>query len=373
MKNSIRHTWNIGKKIKTKTGKTEFNALSRGIIMEDFEKIKEKPYCLDKVWERTETLMMKHKISQTDMVKLCQKKGYSVQQPEISKLKSKRCKITLYQAMAFADVLGVSVDYLVNGGANENTIRFSLDNRFVTQADEREFRGILGKYYTLFHSTAEMEDKWLEGRLILSKSSEGICRAEFTLWTGEKNSAGNNIKKKYNGQVVISREKEAMYCILMNDLISEMCFISFRFRIFQTKDMACRIGLVLTVSSGEDRTPIVHKIFLSRKKIDKKLREVMIPVLRFGNKDMFISRKKLENLRGKYPEWENELDKIFKQQTDEYYIVSDAVQEALRLNVKERYNLQGLVKESMDMPFTVALTKEEDSYAYWMQQEDNCL
>ena len=134
--------------------------------MEDFEKIKEKPYCLDKVWERTETLMMKHKISQTDMVKLCQKKGYSVQQPEISKLKSKRCKITLYQAMAFADVLGVSVDYLVNGGANENTIRFSLDNRFVTQADEREFRGILGKYYTLFHSTAEMEDKWLEGRLI---------------------------------------------------------------------------------------------------------------------------------------------------------------------------------------------------------------
>lgn len=68
--------------------------------MEDFEKIKEKPYCLDKVWERTEILMMKHKISQTDMVKLCQKKGYSVQQPEISKLKSKRCKITLYQAMA---------------------------------------------------------------------------------------------------------------------------------------------------------------------------------------------------------------------------------------------------------------------------------
>ena len=81
-----------------------------------------------------------------------------------------------------------------------------------------------------------------------------------------------------------------MYCILMNDLISEMCFFSFRFRIFQTKDMACRIGLVLTVSSGEDRTPIVHKIFLSRKKIDKKLREVMIPVLRFGNKDMIISR-----------------------------------------------------------------------------------
>ena len=164
--------------------------------MGESKKTKEKTDCLDKVWERTETLMKKHKISQTDMVKLCQQKGYSVQQPEISKLKSKKCRITLYQAMAFADVLGVPVDYLVNGGVNENTIRFSLDNRFVTQADAREFRGILGEYHTLFHSTAEMEDKWLDGKLILSKSSEGICRAEFTLWTGERNSAGINIMKK---------------------------------------------------------------------------------------------------------------------------------------------------------------------------------
>ena len=72
------------------------------------------------------------------------------------------------------------------------------------------------------------------------------------------------------------------------------------------------------------------------------------------------------DLKEKYPELENELDKILKQQTDEYYAVSDSIQEALRLNVKERFNLQGLVKDSMDMPFT----KEEDSYAYWMQQED---
>lgn len=339
--------------------------------MGESKKTKEKTDCLDKVWERTETLMKKHKISQTDMVKLCQQKGYSVQQPEISKLKSKKCRITLYQAMAFADVLGVPVDYLVNGGVNENTIRFSLDNRFVTQADAREFRGILGEYHTLFHSTAEMEDKWLDGKLILSKSSEGICRAEFTLWTGERNSAGINIMKKYQGQAVISREREAMYCILVNDLISEMCFISFRFRTFQTKEMACRIGLVLTVSSGEDRTPIVHKIFLSREKIDKKLREIITPVLRFGNRNIFISKKNLMDLKEKYPELENEFDKILKQQTDEYYAVSDSIQEALRLNVKERFNLQGLVKDSMDMPFTIPLTKEEDSYAYWMQQE-NC-
>ena len=176
--------------------------------------------------------------------------------------------------------------------------------------------------------------------------------------------------KKYQGQAVISREREAMYCILVNDLISEMCFISFRFRTFQTKEMACRIGLVLTVSSGEDRTPIVHKIFLSREKIDKKLREIITPVLRFGNRNIFISKKNLMDLKEKYPELENELDKILKQQTDEYYAVSDSIQEALRLNVKERFNLQGLVKDSMDMPFTVPLTKEEDSYAYWMQQED---
>ena len=58
-----------------------------------------------------------------------------------------------------------------------------------------------------------------------------------------------------------------MYCILINTMISEMCFIALRFRTFQTRDMACRIGLVLTFSSGEDRIPIAHKMFLSRAQV----------------------------------------------------------------------------------------------------------
>ena len=90
--------------------------------MDKYEKVKDKLICLDQIWMRVEELMKKQRISQVDMVRLCQRKGYSIQQPEISKLKSGKCKITLYQLMAFADVLEVGTDYLINGSVNENTV-----------------------------------------------------------------------------------------------------------------------------------------------------------------------------------------------------------------------------------------------------------
>ena len=65
--------------------------------MDKSEKVKDKLICLDQIWIRVEELMKKQRISQVDMVRLCQRKGYSIQQPEISKLKSGKCKITLYQ------------------------------------------------------------------------------------------------------------------------------------------------------------------------------------------------------------------------------------------------------------------------------------
>ena len=339
--------------------------------MDKYEKVKDKLICLDQIWMRVEELMKKQRISQVDMVRLCQRKGYSIQQPEISKLKSGKCKITLYQLMAFADVLEVGTDYLINGSVNENTVVFPLNNRFITNADDEDFKGILGEYYTLFHSTGEMEDKWLKGKLSLNRSSEGICRAEFVLWTGEKNHTEQNVAKKYQGQVIISKKQKSMYCILINNMISEMCFIAFRFRPFQTIDMACRIGLVLTFSSGEDRTPVVHKMFLSRKKIDKEMHNAIAPTLQLTNKDSLISRKKLQNLRCTYPEWQDEIDKILQQQPEEYYMLYESMQGILKLNMKEKLRMKGLIKECADMSYVVSLTKEDDDGAFLIQQEEN--
>lgn len=95
----------------------------------------------------------------------------------------------------------------------KTTVIFPLNNRFITNADAEEFNGILGEYHTLFHSTSEMENKWLNGKLSLSRSLDGICRAEYTLWTGEKNRTEQNIIKKYQGQVIISKKQKSMYCM----------------------------------------------------------------------------------------------------------------------------------------------------------------
>ena len=74
-----------------------------------------KQECLDEVWERVELRMRMQGISQTRLVELCKEAGYMITQPEISKLKRKKCKITLYQTMAFSEALDTPLEYLIKG------------------------------------------------------------------------------------------------------------------------------------------------------------------------------------------------------------------------------------------------------------------
>ena len=84
-----------------------------------------------------------------------------------------------------------------------------------------------------------------------------------------------------------------------------------------------------------------------------------------------ISRKKLQNLRCTYPEWQDEIDKILQQQPEEYYMLYESMQGILKLNMKEKLRMKGLIKECTDMSYVVSLTKEDDDGAFLIQQEEN--
>lgn len=114
-----------------------------------------------------------------------------------------------------------------------------------------------------------MEDKWLKGKLSLNRSSEGICRAEFILWTGEKIIQNRMLQRNIRDRLLFPKAK-SMYCILINNMISEMCFIAFRFRPFQTIDMACRIGLVLTFHQEKTEHLLFIRCFCHVRRLIKK-------------------------------------------------------------------------------------------------------
>ena len=46
------------------------------------------------------------------------------------------------------------------------------------------------------------------------------------------------------------------------------------------------------------------------------------------------------------------------------------MQRILKINIKEKLRIQGLIKDCMEMTYAVSLTKEDDDSAFLMQQED---
>lgn len=332
-----------------------------------------KQECLDEVWERVELRMRMQGISQTRLVELCKEAGYMITQPEISKLKRKKCKITLYQTMAFSEALDTPLEHLIKGKIVEEDksfIPFSSNSKFVIRTDDQAFKGILGTYNTIFHSTSETEDKWLKGILHFKQDRKHICRAEFILYTGEKDEEQKEeLKKIYRGQVIISKESAVIYCILVNDTICEMCFLELHYRTFRTRKMACRMGMALTVSSGEHQFPTVHKIFLSRKEITDELLEEISPVLRMNRNKIEISRRQLMKIKEENPELQVYVSKILEQEGEEYYCIENRLHSILaRIGINEERRIMELMKEYSREPYALSLTEAEESYTFWLQE-----
>ena len=234
------------------------------------------------VWNRVNIVRKKKKISQVDLVKICQQHGYNITQPEISKLNSGISKITLYQAMAFSVALNVSLDYLLKG-EKENFILTLPEGNLTVKTDKGDFKGILGTYHTLFHSTVPKEEKWLQGELELVADAESRCKAEYRLDTGQRDSSGEAIYKCYTGQAIASKRLPVLYIILGNAQMGELCFVELRYRAFHTRDMECRMGLVLTTASGDERLPDIHKMLLFRNQINDETFETMKELLQIVN------------------------------------------------------------------------------------------
>ncbi len=131
------------------------------------------------------------------------------------------------------------------------------------------FKGYLRKFKTYFNSTISSENHILEGELEFKKSFDGEkCEVNFILHTGKKRLDGTEITKKYVGTLSISLSLSACYCTLVNKEIGEMCFFVFRHMFLFNQDLVCRLGTAVTVSSGGNKYPTMHRMLISCEELD---------------------------------------------------------------------------------------------------------
>lgn len=143
--------------------------------------------------------------------------------------------------------------------------------KLICDPDNPVFNGHLGNYYTYFHPTNANETNCIRGKLHLY-SDKNQCNVEFQLLSSN-NYDTNNLStiKHYQGHAFISTIQTAIYIILSNEEIGEMCFLTLPYKpiLVKGQNLDCSIALVLTVSSGiESRLPTVHRMLLTRKELD---------------------------------------------------------------------------------------------------------
>lgn len=334
------------------------------------EKNKNKAQLSDVIWTRITSLIRERGLSQTDLQRLCIMQGYQISQPEISKLFSGAQHLNLYQFIAFSDVLGIPADYLIDEDAGLRRIQVG-EASFVIDSTEDAFAGYLGTYHTVFMSTSPFETKVLHGEISFAPMKNArICGAVFKLNTGERDENGKCIYKFYQGQLIISRKLNVAYCILVNEKIGEISVIEFRHRNFLVKQAECRLGLVLTVTAGERKEPVTHRIFLSRSSLDDQNLEKILPYLKQETDEALISQKDLQMLAEKR-ELSFDFSLLMRNEEGEvYYRVDDKSIRKVdsRLSRLETAEILSLIKSLSYGRFDMPLSEEDDGSVFSMIQ-----
>ncbi len=322
------------------------------------------------VWERVKAVLELRKISQVQLKDLCQQHNFSISQPEISKLYTGKVSLNLYQLAAFSSVLKIPIDQFVNPGGDPAFFRI-MDSVFITSPQSEAFNGYLGRFYVLFHSTSPFDKKILHGKIEFGSSeNQEFCRAVFELDTGDHDMKGSRIVKKYQGQLLISDKMGVAYCILLNRRIGEICMMEFRYRSFFVRRVECRMGLSLSVASGETKTPVVQKVFLSREEIiDEEIVKEFAPCLKLESEEFLISKESFQSLAEKEKIPGFDFEALMKElELEEYIRVDENMIRRVdkRIDRRTLVHILAVLKRYSEGKYLVNLSEKDDSQAYEM-------
>lgn len=252
-------------------------------------------------------MLKQNQVTQEQLVKLCQKRGFSVSQSTLSRMLSNERRMNIYYLNAICKALGVSIDEMINGRGSvfasdffsmleKNAVgeKFSINPNKALEA----FQGYMGDYYVYFRSTVSYErGKIIKGRLSLtSKKHENYCWAGLKLNTGVVNNKNEPIFKYYKGEFIISNTVGTGYIFLVNEEAGEISVIAVRHRLFRTEPLKCRLAAVLTVCAGDEKVPTLHRMLLSREKVPDDELHKLLPYLDFGDSKLIVLKEEFDTV-----------------------------------------------------------------------------
>lgn len=242
--------------------------------------------------------------------KLADKTG--IAQPTISKLLTGNSVFSLNQLIKISSAIDINLFGSINTTdlnlSSVTPLNFPLpieeSDSLIINATRQAFKGYINNNYNIyFLSTVSGATEIITGTISFSMSQSDSCDVNLIIYTGKKDLLGNSITKNYSGTMIISIPMSTCYCPLINIEIGELCFLEFHHMFLFNEQMVCRVGAALTVSSGENRRPTMHRLIISDYKFDinnENDKDFLFGQLRLNNKKILINEEDLSEILKRY-------------------------------------------------------------------------
>lgn len=241
------------------------------------------------------SIMKAQSLSVSEIIQKGKKMGISISSGNISNITSGNSRATLATLIKLSSILDVSIsDLICNTEKDSSSI--TKDNDFITDINSKFFQPYLGEYHVYFFPTEEInQDKLLHGLLKIGDfKDKGTLK--FTLDVNVNEANTKKSIKEYYGRVILSQPIESIYCILEGIQQVEYCFLALNYQYLITKELKNRIALALTVSSGNERRPTIHRVYLTRDEISEKEKQLIMGVLRLNSSEIMIPVGKFDEI-----------------------------------------------------------------------------
>lgn len=312
----------------------------------------------------------KRGIKQSQMIELCKSVGMPISQPDLSKILSGKKGASVYQLASISKAIGVPMDFWVceKDNGQGDFFGFYHSEKLISSGSELDYYE--GKFYFYYLSTAITEEKILRGEMNIERGAS-FFELKLSLDTGERDFQSNAIRKEYTGRILVTLALGAAYLILKSDILGEICMICLRHRSYNTvKNVECRLGLALTMSAGEIKSPVAHRCLLVRKELRPEQLEDLRPWLYMVGEDIRVDKGKLEKLKSgllmRCPEHRNEIEELerlaIKREYSEFAV--EMLQRKLEMPNKAFVEFLTELYGASNKPRNYGITQTEEVRAY---------
>lgn len=335
-----------------------------------------------KVGKKIRMIMESKHLKQKDVEMLCKKAGAPISQGTISNVLKGTTSATISSVVNICKGLGVGLldvlPEIVPANDGNAVIESNEENQTTTKIDVESdiaYKGYLGEYHVYFFPTISSKNDLLHGILKISPFvGRPFCKASMKLFTGDKKIVGDKteeITKEYEGEFIISLPMQSGYCILRNSLINEQCFFIFHHWHIFNNELKCRMAAVATTSSGGNRRPTIHRLYMCRDELSIENQKYIRGQLRLNDSEILISKINYIKLLREEEDIPEKFKQIFEEEAkiEPYYRVTESKLRNCDIMEKEFARAISLLRDYSVSPKYNKVSMKTDEFIFDYYQE----